>query len=400
MRLSKESFRLTSPASDRYVPAADGVRALCTLGIMWYHIWQQSWLQPSVSVFGRVLDFNWLVRCGYLLVDGMLALSGFLLFLPYARGAFDGTPLPSPGQFYRKRAARILPGYLLSVFVMLFFVAIPQNQYASARDLFKDLFAHLTLTSVFFPFSYTYTHLNVVLWTVAVEAQFYLLFPFIAKAFRRYPLAAYVCMVGASFAYRFLYAARQPDTTHLINQLPAMLDVYANGMLASYAYVSIARTLKENAATAAVFTVGVCACLFSIYSLFLKQLGEDGYPALRLGQMARRYGLSLSFSLLILCASNALRPVKWLFGNRLLRFLSAISYQTYIWHHPLALQLKVWRFPAYVSEANPQFYNEPVWQTRYTFVCFALSLLVGAALTYGFEKPVARLLLKRRKDAA
>lgn len=396
MKLTKNRFRLTSPASDRYVPAADGLRALCTLGIMWYHIWQQSWLQPCITVFGRMIDFNWLVRCGYLLVDGMLALSGFLLFLPYARSALDASPFPAHGEFYRKRAARILPGYLLSVLVMLFFVAIPEKQYATTGDLLKDLFAHLTLTSVFFPISYTYTHLNVVLWTVSVEAQFYIFFPLIARAFAKKPLITYSAMIAVSFAYRH-FASMQPDTTHLINQLPAMLDVYANGMLACYAYVTLARSLKENTATGLVFTIGAAVCLYFVYILFNGQLREDGYPALRLGQMARRYGLSLSFSLFILCASNALNPVKWFFGNRLMRFLSTVSYQMYIWHHPLALQLKVWRFPAYVSEANPQFYNEPIWQKRYTLVCFVLSLIVGTVLTYGFEKPVARLILKPQK---
>ena len=31
---------------------------------------------------------------------------------------------------------------------------------------------------------------------------------------------------------------------------------------------------------------------------------------------------------------------------------------------------------------------------RYTIACFALSLLVAAAITYGFERPVAGRLLR------
>lgn len=69
---------LLRPASERYVPVADGLRALCVGVVMWFHIWQQSWLNPSI--LGE--DFNWLVRSGYMLVEPLLTLSGFLLFLP------------------------------------------------------------------------------------------------------------------------------------------------------------------------------------------------------------------------------------------------------------------------------------------------------------------------------
>ena len=72
---------LLRPASERYVPVADGLRALCVGVVMWFHIWQQSWLNPSI--LGE--DFNWLVRSGYMLVEPLLTLSGFLLFLPWAR---------------------------------------------------------------------------------------------------------------------------------------------------------------------------------------------------------------------------------------------------------------------------------------------------------------------------
>ena len=379
------------------VPVADGIRALCILGIMAYHIWQQSWLEPSISVLGLTLNFNWVVRCGYLLVDGMLTLSGFLIFLPYARAALDDSPSPRVLPFYQNRAARIFPSYYLCILVMLFLIALPNHEYGDTRTLLVDLLSHLTFTQVFFPAAYTYTHLNVVLWTLAVEMEFYLIFPWIARAFRKFPLITYSAMVAAAFAYRYLYAASFSDTTHYINQLPAMLDVYANGMMASYAYVTVKRSLRENRATALLFTLCSGVCLYVIYRLFDGQMRENGYDMIRLGQMERRYALSLSFATLILSLSCAVKPLQWLFGNRFMRFLSNISFQMYIWHSPLMLRMKVWRFPAYVSEANPQFYHEPVWQVRYTYWAFALSFLIGIALTYGFERPLARRLRSKAK---
>ncbi|MBQ3080091.1 MAG: acyltransferase [Clostridia bacterium] len=391
------NLSLTSPADDRYVKTADGLRVFCVAGVMWYHIWQQSWLEPSMQIFGIVINLNWLVRCGYLLVDGMLMLSGFLLFLPYARSAFDGSETGSVLSFYKRRAARILPSYYLSVLIMLFCSALPKGEYTSLSYAFKDIFSHLTLTHVFFPEGYTYTNLNVVLWTISIETQFYLIFPFIAKAFKKYPIGIYIAMVLAAFCYRDLFAAKQSDTTHLINQFPAMLDVYANGMLAAYVYVIIAKSVKENSALSLLSTILMVLCSVVIFHLFKGQLHESGYDNLRLGQMSRRYMLSLMFALFLLLSGFSLRPVKFLLGNRIMRFLSAISYQAYIWHSVIALRLKAWRIPAYNAPENPNMHGEVIWQHRYTFLCFALAIVAAIVLTYLYEKPLASLILRDKR---
>ena len=68
--------------SDSYVKVLDGIRAMAILLIAWYHIWQQSWLQPIkevewLSVFHcNSINFDWLVRTGFEMVDMMLLLSG------------------------------------------------------------------------------------------------------------------------------------------------------------------------------------------------------------------------------------------------------------------------------------------------------------------------------------
>ena len=76
--------------SSRRIPELDGLRVILVFIVSWYHFWQQSWLTPYA---GRVsLDF--LVRSGYMPVDGTILLSAFLLFLPYARAMFEGDPIP------------------------------------------------------------------------------------------------------------------------------------------------------------------------------------------------------------------------------------------------------------------------------------------------------------------
>ena len=81
--------------SDRYVDTCDGLRAIAVLIIGWFHIWQQSWLYPELTVLGRTISFDPLVRSGYIFVDAMILISGFCLYLPWARAREEGGALPA-----------------------------------------------------------------------------------------------------------------------------------------------------------------------------------------------------------------------------------------------------------------------------------------------------------------
>ena len=152
-----------------YMPAADGFRVLCVLLVAWFHIWQQSWLTPAAQIGPIHINLLPLVRTGYLMVDMMLLLSGFLLFLPYARTRVNGETLPDIETFYKKRAVRIIPAYYLCLFIILFTQALPNHAYVSWRHFVLDLLGHLTFTHNLTYEGYIGTNLNGVLWTMAVD---------------------------------------------------------------------------------------------------------------------------------------------------------------------------------------------------------------------------------------
>ena len=104
-----------------YTHLADGFRALSALLVLWFHFWLQNWLRPEIAtpflapVGIASIDLEWLPRSGYLFVDALLMLSGFCLFLPVARAVEERRPDAGridARDFYRRRAARILPSYL------------------------------------------------------------------------------------------------------------------------------------------------------------------------------------------------------------------------------------------------------------------------------------------------
>ena len=203
-----------------HVDVADGFRAASALLVLWFHFWQQNWLRPEIAlpflapVGLASINLEWLPRSGYLFVDALLMLSGFCLFLPVARAVAEGRPDAGridARDFYRRRVARILPSYLFCLAVILIFCVLPDWPYAAAKDFWTDLLAHLTFTHSFFPASYLGTQLNGALWTLSIEAQFYLLFPLLARWFARAPLRAWAVMNGISLASVAALALLRPD---------------------------------------------------------------------------------------------------------------------------------------------------------------------------------------------
>lgn len=379
------------------IPALHGVRALMVLIVAGFHIWQQSWVTPQVRLFGRLFSADTLLRSGYMWVDGMLLLSGFLCYLPYAMAADSSKPLPAILPFYRKRFWRIVPSYVFNLMVMLLVVALPQGLYKQPGDMALDVLAHLSFTHNWFRFSYHMTPLNGALWTLAVEVQFYLIFPLLARAFSRMPVLTYGLMTGAAFAFR-AWVAQWPASDMGFNQLPAFLDVYANGFVAAGIYVSLRRRMKEDGWTRVLMTACAAGALMVLVQLAGAQARESGTQAIRLGQMARRYPQSVMTALCMLGLSLGLGGIRLLFGNPLTRFLSMISYQIYIWHQVLAVQLRHWNIP-YSAVPNPNRAGDVSWQRQYVWLCWLGTLGLAVAATYLIERPLARLAIGSNSKA-
>ena len=372
-----------APPKPGYAAAGDFLRAACALMVGWYHIWQQSWLSPVIQLGPVRLDLTPPVRAGYMFVDLMLVLSGFLTYLPYAREREC-----SPGAFYLKRAARILPSYWLCLTAMLGF-AVFSPDFSDPGRLAEDLLAHLGFVHNLFFLSYTQTRLNVVLWTLAVEVQFYLILPALGPVFRRWPIQTYLAMTAAGLACMFLWTAPLPDTTLYVNRLPNMLVVYANGMLAAHFYPRLARVKRRRALVSCLATLACLAAAWGIWRLIADQSHVSGYESVRMGQLERRFPLSACGAVFLLGGSLSLKPLRALLSNPVTRFLSGISFNFYIWHQWLAVQLKKWRIPPYIAEIDPNRAGEMPWQRNYTLLCFGAAFVLAVLVTWLVEKPCA-----------
>lgn len=389
MRIHLQSF--SQPVDQKHLDVLDGFRTIFVFLVGWYHIWQQGWLSPTLYIGGRVISLDFLLRSGYIWVDGLMLLSGFLLYLPFANAKGS---LQKPLTFYKNRLIRILPSYLLCI-LFFFVLALAEHKYITSGDAVKDLLAHLTFTHILFPFSYQQTPLNGVLWTLGVEMQFYVLFPLLGRLFRKKPVLTWGAMTAIAFAYRYA-ASTLSDNSLYINQLPAFLDVYANGFLAASIFSGMHRKMGKDgpdSKTKLFFTVifVLCACL--IVSILKEQAGLNGYDRIRLGQLQQRFPFTILLAVAMIAAAFSLPALRFLLGNRLMAFLSAISLQFYIWHQFLAVRIKEWNFIPHQTD-TPWMMGEYAWQVKYIFICFLAAILLAGLITYLFEKPIARKLRK------
>ena len=156
---------LSRPAPDMgYIPGLDGIRALAVIGVLLFH-GANSWL-PG----------------GFLGVDVFFVLSGFLITTILLQ-QLQGRGRIDFGRFYRGRARRLLPALIAVLALSAVLVATVARDGASQfrEHVLPSLFFFANWSFIFDDQSYfeaigrpsVLQHL----WSLAVEEQFYLLWP-------------------------------------------------------------------------------------------------------------------------------------------------------------------------------------------------------------------------------
>ncbi len=383
--------------SARQIPELNGLRVLLVFIVSWYHIWQQSWWTPRIGSY----SLDYLVRAGYVPVDGTILLSGFLLFLPHARSMLLGERIPETRSFYQRRVMRIVPSYFFVTLLMLFAVALPYNlYYGDSGAMIKDLLMHLTFTQTFDYRTYISTPIGVASWTIAIEMQAYLIFPLLAKAARKNAWGTFSTMIAAALLFRSWCLWNLKDFNMVVNQLVSFLDVYAIGMAAALVYVKLTTLYPDGQDRRrflwqAAATLAAAAAVYLLVKLLREQAGS-AQSQIQSGQMYRRPAFAALLALLTLSLPFTLRPIRFLMGNKLMGLLAMISMNYYLMHQNIAVHLKRIGFPPSASDLPNMAPGGPEkpWVYQYTALCFGLSVLTAIAITLLVEKPGAWLLGK------
>jgi peptidoglycan/LPS O-acetylase OafA/YrhL len=296
------------------------------------------------------------------------ALSGYLLYLPFARRDFAGGPKVDYGRYARNRALRILPLY----YVVLFTCILVGKETLSG----KDWLSWLTFTQNFTQDRTELTDVNGLMWSLAIEMHFYLALPFLALAIAwlaRRSLARAALVLGAlgaaSFVLRYVtfYDEGAVEDPLLDYSLPSTFFFFVAGM----AVVLLQLAWRERQPNLLRGPLGWSETWIAASAVFWLIVFDD---------YTRGYLTAIgSFLLVAACvlplrAGPVVRALEW----KVIAFVGVISYSYYLWHIPILES---------IGEAD--------WEPDSFVGLLALSLplsLAAAFLSYRFiESPFLRM---------
>jgi peptidoglycan/LPS O-acetylase OafA/YrhL len=267
-----------------YMPQLDGLRAISVLAVLYTHYWPEpNWL---LGIYWGGIG----VRCFFVL-------SGFLITTILLRDLQAAPFRVVWRNFIIRRAFRLWP---------LMIVAVSVAALTGLQTVRDGLLWHLLYLSNFFFVQapdWKSVGYGAHLWSLSVEEQFYLLWPFVLFLLPRKAMP-YVFAAMVPVAVIFWYAV---DSTgyHVAADalLPASFDGLGCGAL-------LAVISKERRLIAGIALAGIC-----IYLL----LGSDLITM----------GASMVFVWVVAKAANGELP---LLANPVLRYIGVISYGIYVLH--------------------------------------------------------------------
>lgn len=285
----------------RYLPAMDGLRAIAVLAVILFH------LDPS------------LLCGGFIGVDVFFVISGYLI-----TQALNLPQKPDLLQFYERRIRRLFPSLVTMLLCCTLFGAL----ILSGGDLmaFADsLGASLFFTgNIFFYYTRDYFDTSQTtapllhLWSLGVEMQFYLLWPFVMAAAMRWnirPLSLVAGLAAVSIAGAGLVG--HADASMAFYWLPWRVFEFAIGAVLCWLppFPPTRRYLQAALAAAALGT------LLSLYIFFDQHTPVYAMILPCMAAAALIYTGRSGFS-------------RWVLANAPITYIGRISYELYLFHWP------------------------------------------------------------------
>jgi peptidoglycan/LPS O-acetylase OafA/YrhL len=330
---------VTAPAASRAsrIVGLDGLRGLAALFVVMNHIFLRAWPgYPADHAPFWASEFIY----GRLAVIVFIVLSGFSLGLAPAR---SGWRFDSVRAFARRRAWRILPPYwaALAFSLAMTWYVVAQPGWAVPNGKSVAVYGLLVQDAVSAGIP------NRAFWSIAVEAQLYILLPLLLLAVRRVSAAAMVAMVAGIVVTVGLlgpHVALMNDA--LVRFTPDLAVLFAIGVLASGIVTASernrARPWARYALVAALPVVALIVARGAVWTnddLFWVDLAWS--PAIA--------------CFLVALATSQPQPVVRLLDSRPLRHLGSFSYSLYLTHAPIVIAVAYGLVLGRVAPGTPTF---------------------------------------------
>mgnify|MGYP003340065883 FL=1 len=350
-----------------YLPGLDGLRAIAVVAVMLYHA-----------------NHTWL-RGGFLGVEVFFVISGYLITMLLV-GEFERTGGVNLREFWLRRARRLLPAVLLLMALLVVYITAfyPAVRESTRGDFVGGLFYVSNWYQILVGQGYASSEAFVPLrhlWSLAVEEQFYVVWPlvmlFIMRRWRRRLPSIGIRLIGAAFVVAVLVALLFPggfvplacsaeNSTgywHLFGRCISRVDFLylgslsrSGGLLLGAGFAILWRPLailrgplRDKGRQLDVFAVVGLVLLLVLFSrMYLLENGRYN-PWLFRGGFLLTGLLTLA---VIAAATHKYAVTGRLLGNKVFLWIGTRSYGLYLFHWPVyqiirkqaQINLSVWQW--------------------------------------------------------
>lgn len=310
------------PINPRYMPGLDGVRAVAVIAIIIYHLNPQ-WLSG-----------------GFLGVDTFFVISGYLITSLLLTG-YHNTGKIELMSFWLRRVKRLIPAVLFLVMgvIVLSLIFMPTEIQKVRAD---------SIAAIFYVSNWWYIMQNVDyfeqfavqplkhLWSLAIEEQFYLVFPIVLlsllsfiRRLKSIRIIFLILLVISMIAMMVLYVPNE-NVARVYFGTDTRIQTLLMGVLLALVWPPFQLKAKVNRQMRTMIdTAGVVglAILFICFK-FVSETNSILYYG----------GFFLISTVTLLVIASSVHPsgyfAKFL-GNKVFTFIGSRSYSLYLWHYPI-----------------------------------------------------------------
>jgi peptidoglycan/LPS O-acetylase OafA/YrhL len=287
----------------------ESLRAVAALAVLVFHVLVFTAFDGPLARFAFA---------GHLGVFLFFALTGYLLYMPFARAAYAGGRRVDLGRYARNRVLRILPLYYAALAILL----IVGHSGGSGEQWLK----FGTLTQSFFADTVR-NHVDGPMWSLAVELQFYALLPLLAwalvRARTRQAAAVAVAVLGlvSVVVWERKVYGMGIGADRWRYSLPATFFEFTPGMLLALLQLEIESRRSVRLPSSTVLIGAAIACWVAA-AYWVKG-----------GALVAALASFLLLAAIVLPAEDG--PLARVLDLRALSIVGVASYSLYLWHFPV-----------------------------------------------------------------
>ena len=307
-----------------YRKEIDGLRAIAVTAVIFYH--------ARLIVSGQQI-----FKGGFIGVDIFFVISGYLITSIILKELITTNNF-SFKFFYEKRIRRILPVLLLVILSSLPFAWIYLAPY-DLVDYSKSIFYSLGFTSNYFFWHFDLNYFGNLIpepflhtWSLSVEEQFYILFPFILYFIFRYSknylIHILIFILVISFVSAVWTSKNYPSFA-FYSLSSRIWELLAGSILS---YFEIKRGYRNRIKLLNLFSpcIGLMLIGYSVF-FFDNSIRHPSYMSL----------IPIAGTCLIIWFSNKDDIFTKILSSKIFVSIGLISYSLYLWHYPMFAFLKL-----------------------------------------------------------